>query len=56
MSLVYSWEDTAYGMCETAGCIVIDSEYEREMYANVLENISSKTVSHEENIFLVQGT
>ena len=43
-------------MYETAGLIESASEYGNEVYANTLENISSKTTLCEETIFRVLGT
>ena len=43
-------------MYKTAGFITSVSEYERDMYANALENVSSNTASCEENVFHILGT
>ena len=43
-------------MDETDGCIAIASEYDRGIYANALETLSSKTTSYEDVIFLVLST
>ena len=56
MSRVCSWDDLAYGIYDTDGHIVSDSEYKRDMYANALENILSNRTSCEETIFHVLGT
>ena len=53
---VFSLDDVAYGINETAGCIVSASEYGRYIYANALENALSNTASCEENIYHVLGT
>ena len=53
---VCSWDDVAYGIYETAGCMEISSEYGHDMYANTLENIFSNTTSCEETIFCVLHT
>ena len=40
-------------MCDTAGSISIASAYGCEIYANVLEKLTSKIISYEDIIFLV---
>ena len=51
-----SWDDVAYGIYKTSGCIASDSNYRSYVYANALENVSSNTYSREENILCVLGT
>ena len=43
-------------MYETAGRVANASKYGCEVYANTLENVSSNTMSCEENTFNVIGT
>ena len=52
---VCSWDDTAYGIYDTSGCVKSASEYGRDMYAKTLENVSSDKKSREETIFRVLG-
>ena len=49
-------KDVGQGVYVTSGRITIASEYGRDIYANAIENISSKTTSYEDIIFLVFGT
>ena len=56
MSPFCSWDDVAYGIYKTAGCVMIASEYGRDIYANALEKYLSNTTSCEETIFRVLGT
>ena len=53
---VFSLEDIAYGVYDTAVIIAIASEYGCDVYDNVLEKLSSKTASYEDIIFLVTVT
>ena len=53
---VCSFEDVAQGIYDIDGCIAIAYEYGRDVYANSLEKLSSKTTSYEDIIFLVLDT
>ena len=53
---VCSLEYVAQGVYVTARHIDIASEYGHDIYANTLDEISSKTTSYEDIIFLVVGT
>ena len=56
MLLVCLWDNVAYGMYKTYGCVGSASEYGCGMFANALENIVKNTTSYEETIFCVIGT
>ena len=51
ISPVCSFEDVSYGIYDTVGLIAIASEYGCDVYANMLEKLSSKTTSYEDTIF-----
>ena len=55
ISSVYSFEYLAQGIYDTDGRIDIASEYGRDIYANALEFLSSKTTSYKNIIFFVCG-
>ena len=52
---VCSWEDLAYGMYETVGCVDIAFEYGCDVYDNNLEDVLSNTTPCEEIFFHVLG-
>ena len=56
ISQVCSFEDVAYGMYYTSVSIAIASEYICDMYANALDNFSSKTTLYEDMILRLSGT
>ena len=53
---VDSLNDLAYGIYETAGCIVRASEYGHDMHANPLKIVFSNTTTCEETILCVIST
>ena len=56
MSLVCSWDDVAYGIYETFGRGVSDSEYGCDVYYNTLGIFLSNKIPCEESVLRVLGT
>ena len=52
----FLWKDVSYVLYNTAGYIESVSEYGYDVYANALENVSSKKTSGEETIFCERDT
>ena len=52
---VCSWDDVAYGIYKTAGCIASASENRLNVFAKPLKIVLSNTTSYEETIFSVLG-
>ena len=53
---LFSWDDVAYVIYDTAGRVSVASEYGRHVYANGLKGVLSNTTSCEETILRVLST